>query len=93
MIKIDVHTPQGTHYVASFPTSDAGEAQAIVFIEARPEYTFREAEANTGLIASPHLMDLLFPTCHHGMNYDMCQDPYGPHHFGTREQEMAREGC
>jgi hypothetical protein len=91
MVKIDVHTPQGTHYTVSFPSTDAGEAQAIVFIEAHPTHTFDEAEGQY-LIASSRLMELLYPTCHHGMALDMCQDPYGPHHFGTREQEMAREG-
>lgn len=28
-------------------------------------------------------------TCHHGMSADLCMDPVGPHHFGTREWEMA----
>jgi hypothetical protein len=91
MIKVHVHTPQGTHYIASFPATDAGESAAIVFIEARPEHTCRQHE-DTGIIASPRLMELLYPSCHHGMALDMCMDRYGPHHFGTREQEMAREG-
>jgi hypothetical protein len=92
MIKIDVHTPQGTHYVASFPATDAGEAQAIAFIENRPDHTCREAEGNADLIASPRLMELLYPLCHHGMALDLCMDPYGPHHFGTYEQERQAAG-
>lgn len=35
--------------------------------------------------------DLMFPTCHHGMDGNLCQDPDGPHHYGTREQEMYWE--
>lgn len=92
MIQISVHTPQGTHYTASFPVTDAGEAQAIVFIEARPDHTCREAEANTDLIASARLMELLYPTCHHSMALGMCMDPEGPHHFGTYEQERMAAG-
>lgn len=30
-----------------------------------------------------------YETCHHGMNATLCLDPYGPHHFGTREWEIA----
>ena len=91
MIKINVHTPQGTHYTASFPVTDAGEALAIVFIEARPGHTFEGGEGKY-LIASPRLMELLYPSCHHGMALAMCMDPYGPHHFGTYEQERAAAG-
>jgi hypothetical protein len=28
-------------------------------------------------------------TCHHNMNAIHCLDPFGPHHFGTREWEIA----
>ena len=36
------------------------------------------------------LMEYLFPQCHHGMDATLCMDPYGPNHWGTMEQEMAR---
>lgn len=91
MIKIDVHTPQGTHYTASFPVTDAGESQAIVFIEARPDHHFEPVE-DSGQYISRRLHDLLYPTCHHGMALGMCRDPYGPHHFGTYEQERMAAG-
>lgn len=91
MIKINVTTPQGTHYTASFPATDAGESQAIVWIEARPDHTFGPVE-DSDMYLTRRLHELIYPTCHHGMALDMCMDPYGPHHFGTREQEMAREG-
>lgn len=35
------------------------------------------------------LLDYLYPTCHHGMDLQLCMDPYGPHHWGTMEQELA----
>lgn len=34
--------------------------------------------------------DRMYPTCHHGLDGRACMDPDGPHHFGTREQEMER---
>jgi hypothetical protein len=33
------------------------------------------------------LLDVLYPTCHHGMSADLCLDPIGPNHWGTAEQE------
>jgi hypothetical protein len=34
-------------------------------------------------------LENLYPTCHHGLSADLCMDPYGDHHFGTIEQELA----
>ena len=34
------------------------------------------------------VLNILYPQCHHGMDALLCMDPYGEHHFGTREQEM-----
>jgi hypothetical protein len=38
--------------------------------------------------AELELWTLLNPQCHHGMSESLCMDPFGPHHFGTREQEL-----
>ena len=35
------------------------------------------------------LLDALYPSCHHGLSLELCMDPYGEHHWGTREQELA----
>jgi len=35
-------------------------------------------------------LDVLYPTCHHGLSADLCMDPVGDHHWGTREWEMAQ---
>lgn len=37
----------------------------------------------------PKVLDLIYPTCHHGMDGRRCHDPHGPHHFGTSEQDAA----
>src|SRR4051812_31101206 len=34
-------------------------------------------------------LDVLYPTCHHGLSADLCMDPYGDFHWGTIEQELA----
>jgi len=34
-------------------------------------------------------LDVLYPTCHHGLNAELCMDPVGDFHWGTIEQELA----
>lgn len=46
----------------------------------------RELSENVGAPGQA-LSELLWPTCEHGMSYHSC---YGPDHFMSREQEMAR---
>lgn len=40
----------------------------------------------------PRLYERLNPLCHHGMSDQMCMDPVGEHHFGTREWEQSFYG-
>lgn len=47
-----------------------------------------ETEFEPGDPDEARLFDLLFPQCHHGLSLDLCMDPFGPHHFGTIEQEL-----
>lgn len=37
----------------------------------------------------PNLYEYFNPKCHHGLDADLCMDPYGENHFGTMIQEMA----
>jgi hypothetical protein len=37
----------------------------------------------------PALYAALHPTCHHGLRADLCMDPVGDNHFGTRDQELT----
>lgn len=40
----------------------------------------------------PRMAAKVNPICHHGMSANLCMDPIGEHHFGTREWEMANYG-
>jgi hypothetical protein len=49
----------------------------------RDDTEMEESYGNPGEV----LAGILFPTCEHGMSYHSC---YGPDHFMSRDQEMAR---
>ena len=90
MIKLAVRTQGGWHrFTAVFST----EAQAIGYASARTS-THIIDEIEDAPIDPKHaaLLDYLYPTCHHGLSLSLCGDPYGPHHFGTYEDERARAG-
>jgi len=77
-------------YRVVFEGADA-EEWALAYMAARPSLHFTEApEAPNHLPAFPGLAAKLYPTCHHGLALDLCMDPYGENHFGTREQELAQ---
>lgn len=83
-------TPES--YFVTFEGPDA-QAWALAYISARPGFYFTETPlAPVCHTTFPELADTLYPTCHHGLSADLCMDPYGPHHYGTREWEMANEG-
>lgn len=88
-VTLDVYG-NGVAYRVVFEGQDA-EAWAIAYIEARPGLHFMEAvdAPNEWPALSDAFAELLYPTCRHGMSADMCMDPYGENHFGTREQELA----
>jgi hypothetical protein len=80
-------------YTVRFEGPDA-EAWALAYIDARKatHVVFELAEQPFDGTVFEALERRLYPQCHHGMSADLCMDPYGDNHFGTREQEMAREG-
>jgi hypothetical protein len=76
-------------YVVTFEGPDAG-AWALAYIAARPGIYFSELpELPSPLAAFPELAEVLYPTCHHGLDARLCMDPVGDGHFGTLEQELA----
>lgn len=87
-ITLDV-TGRDLGYRVVFEGPDA-EAWALAYMAARPSLHFDEApEAPNHLPAFPGLAEALYPVCHHGLSLDLCMDPYGQEHFGTRDQELA----
>ncbi len=90
LVKMDVRTDGGYH---TFTVGFSTEAQALTYIGARQKtHVFDEIEATPIPRTWTELLDLLYPTCHHGLDARMCMDPIGDAHFGTREWEMAQYG-
>jgi hypothetical protein len=77
-------------YRVVFEGPDAS-AWALAYMRARPRHHFAEAidAPNQWADRSQELVELLYPTCHHGLDLHLCMDPFGEEHFGTREQELA----
>lgn len=77
-------------YRATFSDED----QAIAFLERKHDRNHTWWELNDQPLPRTweKLLAYLYPTCHHGMSADLCMDPIGPHHFGTREWEIAQYG-
>ena len=89
MVKFDAATQGGYHkFTVSFSTED----QALAWISARTA-THNVSEVPGQEIPEDwtRVIDLLYPTCHHGLNGWLCMDPIGDAHYGTREQEMTWE--
>lgn len=88
MIKLEVRTDGGYHsFTASFSTED----QALAYVARKGSVaSFSEIESTPIPEENTKLIAMMYPTCHHGMSESLCMDPYGPHHFGTREWEMSQ---
>jgi hypothetical protein len=58
-------------------------------------HSFRELEDSPVACFGPlttdelALLDILYPSCPHGLSAELCMDWDGDNHFGTREQELA----
>lgn len=82
---------QGVSYQVTFEGPQA-ESRALAYMSSHKGLRFAEIEdrPNYWPSLSQALADALYPQCHHGLDLDLCMDPYGDAHFGTREQELAR---
>jgi len=82
---------EGGERIVRFEGPDA-EAWAIAYRQARvsTHVIFELPEEPISYDAFPALYAVLHPQCHHGLSADLCMDPIGEHHFGTREWEMAQ---
>lgn len=67
------------------------EARALAYWEAHSSgFALHEVISRPfSYAAFPRMAAKVHPICHHGMSEDLCMDPIGEYHFGTREQEMA----
>jgi len=80
---------QGISYEVTFEGPQA-EDRALAYMSARKGLHFGDVfDRPFSYDAFPRVADALHPTCHHGLSLDLCMDPYGDAHFGTREQELA----
>lgn len=81
----------GVSYQVTFEGSEA-EGRALAYISAHKGLHFTEVEdrPNYWPALSDAFADALYPQCHHGLALELCMDPYGDHHFGTREQELTQ---
>jgi len=80
---------QGVAYEVTFEGPQAQD-RALAYVSARKALHFGDVyDRPFSYEAFPAMADLLHPMCHHTMSLSQCMDPYGPNHFGTREQELA----
>lgn len=76
-------------YQVTFEGRDA-EDRALAYMSARKALHFGDVyDRPFSYDAFPRMADALHPLCHHTMSLNLCMDPIGPNHFGTREQELA----
>lgn len=92
---LEVHiSAERRNYQVTF----AREQDAIDFLARKAAtcvfYEINDEDGEQGSIPPEwtELLAAMYPQCHHQMSASMCMDPYGPHHFGTYEQERQREG-
>lgn len=82
---------QNVSYEVTFVGRDA-EDRALAYMSARKGLHFDDVyDRPFSYEAFPLMAEALHPTCHHGLSLQLCMDPYGDAHFGTREQELAWE--
>jgi hypothetical protein len=94
MIKLTVSLVHGHQYSATFVSDDV----AAQFVSRKRNQVNVAFVAETAAI-DPEVapvpetwtktLDVLYPTCHHGLSAELCMDPYGDNHWGTIEQELA----
>jgi hypothetical protein len=84
-IALEIHIcDQRRSYTARFATQD----QAIDFIKSRSStHAFFELQDEPINESEVKLLDLLYPTCEHGLDQSNC---YGPQHYYFDEEEQAR---
>lgn len=82
---------QGVSYQVTFEGREA-ESRALAYMSAHKGLAFAEVEdrPNYWPALSDAFAEALYPQCHHGLALELCMDPYGDAHFGTREQELSR---
>lgn len=85
MITLEIHIcDQRRSYRATFST----EAQALAFVQARwSTHAVHEIEATPIPAEYALLLDLLYPTCEHGLSLSNCN---GPQHYYYDEEEQGR---
>jgi hypothetical protein len=81
-IKLDVHVcAMRNTYTATFAT----ERQAIEFIGRKSATCAFWTRDDSPMDGYPELMEVLFPTCEHGLSASLCM---GPAHYATDEEIM-----
>ncbi len=85
MIVLEIHIcDQRRSYRATFAT----EEQALSYVNARRStHVVMEIEESPIPVSATALLDLLYPTCAHGLSESNC---YGPQHYYYDEEEQAR---
>ena len=85
MITLEIHIcDQRRSYLAHFATED----QALKFVQARwTTHAVHELEDTPIPDTAAELLDLLYPTCPHGLSLSNC---FGPQHYYFDEEEQAR---
>lgn len=88
-IALEVHNCEaGRSIVVRWSPAPDVEDRVIDYIEARKStHAIFEIESDPVPNEYGKVLDVLYPTCHHGMSASLCMDPVGPHHYGTYEQE------
>lgn len=79
----------GANFTAVFEGPQAEQRAVAFMLDRRTTHTCHELPEAPLDGSFSQVSDLLYPMCHHMMDAQQCMDPYGEHHFGTREWEMA----
>lgn len=89
-ITVEIHNCERRRsYMATFTGPRADDIAADFLTERAGTHTYSVPPGeDLDVVAFPRTAALVFPVCHHGMSAWLCMDPDGPHHWGTREQEM-----
>jgi hypothetical protein len=87
-ITLEMHIcDQRRSYNVTFE-GDAAEQMAISYVKARwSTHAIYEIESNPIDQQYTQLLDLLYPTCEHGLSQSNC---YGSQHYYFDEEEQAR---
>lgn len=91
-IKLDVYVSgefdsKGCLYAGhSFTVTFATEASAVDYVNRKRSYCAFWTRDDSALDEFGELLDVLYPTCEHGLSEILCM---GPDHYPSNEQEMA----